>query len=225
MNFLVYGANGYTGRLIAHEARARGLRPTLAGRNAAEVGVARARAGDGAPGRFARRSRSALDAALAGHGAVIHCAGPFSRTARADVRCLPPPAACTTSTSTARSASSRPSPRAMPRRRRRGITVLPGVGFDVVPTDCLALHLKQRLPSAISLVLAFQARGGISRGTALTTLDRIGRARDGSQGGQAHAARRSATRTRHVDFGNGASAGGGHSLGRRVDGLVLDRHP
>ena len=31
---LIYGSTGYTGRLIVAEALARGLRPTLAGRNA-----------------------------------------------------------------------------------------------------------------------------------------------------------------------------------------------
>ncbi len=34
MSFLLYGAYGYTGRLIAEMAVERGLRPVLAGRNA-----------------------------------------------------------------------------------------------------------------------------------------------------------------------------------------------
>ena len=42
--FLLYGATGYTGRLIAREAVARGLRPILAGRNAAAL-AARCRSG------------------------------------------------------------------------------------------------------------------------------------------------------------------------------------
>jgi short subunit dehydrogenase-like uncharacterized protein len=32
----------------------------------------------------------------------------------------------------------------------RGVMLLPGVGFDVVPSDCLAAHLKHRLPDALS---------------------------------------------------------------------------
>ena len=49
--FLIYGANGYTGSLIAHEAVARGQRPVLAGRNAAAV-AALARVGAGVPCLF-----------------------------------------------------------------------------------------------------------------------------------------------------------------------------
>ena len=52
--------------------------------------------------------------------------------------------------------------------RARGVVVMPGVGFDVVPSDCLAAHLKRRLPSANRLTLGFQTFGHVSRGTATT---------------------------------------------------------
>ena len=58
--------------------------------------------------------------------------------------------------------------------------VAPGTGFDVVPTDCLAAMLKQRLPDASHLVLAFEAGGGPSPGTARTSVEGLakgGRAR------------------------------------------------
>jgi saccharopine dehydrogenase (NAD+, L-lysine-forming) len=42
------------------------------------------------------------------------------------------------------------------------------VGFDVVPSDCLAKKLAEALPGAESLELAFSFGGAISRGTALT---------------------------------------------------------
>jgi len=48
------------------------------------------------------------------------------------------------------------------------VMLMPGVGFDVVPSDCLAAHLKRRLPSATHLALAFASAGRISRGTATT---------------------------------------------------------
>lgn len=55
--------------------------------------------------------------------------------------------------------------------------VMPGTGFDVVPTDCLALFLKQRLPSATHLKLAFATMGGgLSHGTATTMVSRLGEA-------------------------------------------------
>jgi short subunit dehydrogenase-like uncharacterized protein len=84
----------------------------------------------------------------------------------------------------------------------RGVVLLPGTGFDVVPTDCLALYLKRRLEHATHLWLAFTTRGGMSRGTALTSLDRIG------QGGVIRRDGRltpvpPAWKTRMVDFGKG----------------------
>ena len=200
MSFLLYGANGYTGRLIAREAKNRGLRPTLAGRNAAELeSLARE---TGFEHRVASLDdRAALDAAIAGHGAVLHAAGPFGRTFAPMVE------AClrlgvhyldiTGEIGVFESLAARDR-----EARERGISVVPGVGFDVVPTDCLALHLKHRLPGAASLVLAFQARGGISRGTALTTLERLGQPGMVRKGGVLTPVPLG-YRTRHVDFGQG----------------------
>src|SRR5205807_286381 len=59
--------------------------------------------------------------------------------------------------------------------RRAGVMLLPGAGFDVVPSDCLAAHLKRRLPSANRLALAFQGLGGVSRGTATTIVENLHR--------------------------------------------------
>ncbi|MGB0840451.1 MAG: saccharopine dehydrogenase family protein, partial [Chitinophagales bacterium] len=52
--------------------------------------------------------------------------------------------------------------------------VLPGVGFDVVPTDCMAAYLKKALPTATHLTLGFLGLGGISHGTATTMLENLG---------------------------------------------------
>lgn len=175
---MIYGANGYTGRLIAREAVARGMRPVLAGRNADEVA---ALAGElGLPHRaFALGSAADVAAQLDGVDLVLHCAGPFSRTAQPMLEaCLARRvhylditgeidvfALCH---------------RADARARAAGIVVLPGSGFDVVPTDCLAAMLAQRLPQATHLVLAFEAGGGPSPGTAKTSVEGLangGRAR------------------------------------------------
>ena len=80
-NFLIYGANGYTGALIAREAVARGLRPVLAGRNAAAV-TALAQELQLESRVFLLDDPAALDAGLAGVGIVLHCAGPFAQTAQ-----------------------------------------------------------------------------------------------------------------------------------------------
>jgi short subunit dehydrogenase-like uncharacterized protein len=65
--------------------------------------------------------------------------------------------------------------RADARAKERGIVVLPGSGFDVVPTDCVAAMLKQKMPNATSLVLAFEAGGGPSPGTAKTSVEGLAR--------------------------------------------------
>ena len=78
---LIYGAAGYTGRLIAKAASDRGARPILAGRNldkvkrvAEPLGLS-ARAFDlGDPAR--------IDAAIKDVAVVLCAAGPFSATSR-----------------------------------------------------------------------------------------------------------------------------------------------
>ncbi len=56
-----------------------------------------------------------------------------------------------------------------------GIMLMPGTGFDVVPTDCMALKLKNKMPDAISLKIAFATiGGGVSHGTATTVAGRLG---------------------------------------------------
>ncbi|MBI1860259.1 MAG: hypothetical protein HYR96_04995 [Deltaproteobacteria bacterium] len=59
------------------------------------------------------------------------------------------------------------------RARERGLVLMPGVGFDVVPTDCLALSLKERMPDATHLELAFFAKSPPSVGTVKTMLENI----------------------------------------------------
>src|SRR5262245_52100979 len=77
---MIYGANGYTGELIAREAVSRGLRPALAGRTAAKV--EQLAAGLGLQARvFDRANATATARGVEGMGLVLNCAGPFSATA------------------------------------------------------------------------------------------------------------------------------------------------
>ena len=86
-DWLVYGATGYTGRLIVRRAVARGLRPILAGRNGALLAeLARPL---GLEFRVASLHAAELDDALKGCGVVLHCAGPFEATSRSDGGRLP----------------------------------------------------------------------------------------------------------------------------------------
>jgi short subunit dehydrogenase-like uncharacterized protein len=176
--FMIYGANGYTGRLIAREAARRGLKPVLAGRSREDIIQL---AGElGLPHRiFDLANPADIERQLDGVDLVLHCAGPFSQTS------APMLEACLARKVhyldiTGEIDVFERCHRADARARRQGIVVLPGSGFDVVPTDCLAAQLKLRLPDATSLVLAFEAGGGPSPGTAKTSVEGLakgGRAR------------------------------------------------
>ena len=182
MEWMIYGANGYTGRMVVEEALRRGLRPVLAGRNAAELEAMAQQ--HGLPVRaFGLDNPVALRTGLNGIGLVLHCAGPFSATAAPMLdACLDVGAHYLDITGEidvfahchSRDADA----------KAKGIVVLPGAGFDVVPTDCLAALLKRELPAASSLVLAFEAGGGPSPGTAKTSVEGLGKGGRARIGGQ-----------------------------------------
>jgi short subunit dehydrogenase-like uncharacterized protein len=168
MSWMIYGANGYTGELVAREAVLRGQKPVLAGRSAEKIEpLAREL---GCESRVFDLDR--ID--LAGVTLVLHCAGPFSRTSAPMVQaCLDVGVHYLDITGEiavfeavlARDAEA----------KKRGVILLPGVGFDVVPTDCLAAMLHQRLPDANELWLAYaMRRGGVSRGTMNTVIESLG---------------------------------------------------
>ena len=78
---MIYGANGYTGRLIVEQALQRGLQPILAGRNREAIGAMAAKTGlDHLV--FDLDNKTALDKAMEGISIVLHCAGPFSATSQ-----------------------------------------------------------------------------------------------------------------------------------------------
>ena len=167
MSWMIYGANGYTGELIAREAVRRGQRPILAGRSAAPV---QALANElGLPWRVFDLARPELE----GIRAVLHCAGPFSHTSAPMVRaCLDARVHyldITGEISVFESVFRKDA-----EAKERGIALLPGVGFDVVPTDCLAAALHAKMPDATELWLAFSSGAGVSRGTLKTMIEGAG---------------------------------------------------
>jgi saccharopine dehydrogenase (NAD+, L-lysine-forming) len=169
MRWMIYGANGYTGELVARRAARRGERPVLAGRNAGAVGALATSLGLDAA-IVDLTNTAALLEALGQVDAVAHCAGPFVRTA------APMVDACLATGTHYLDVTGEPEVfEAVLGRdaeaRAAGITLLTGGGYDVVPTDCLAALLAAEMPDATSLEIAFRAGGGLSRGTALTGLD------------------------------------------------------
>lgn len=169
---ILYGAYGYTGRLIAQECIDRGLHIILAGRS--EKLLKAQSSETGYPFYVVDLSNSvALRALLLKGFVVIHCAGPFQFTAQVMVEmCLETGTHYIDITGEYQVFEMLATYDA--RAKEAGITILPGTGFDVVPSDCLALYLKTKLPSANRLELAFTSSGGLSRGTARTMVHGLG---------------------------------------------------
>lgn len=199
-NFLIYGANGYTGELITRYAVERGMRPVIAGRN--EAAIAKLAEKHGLEYRvFALDEREKVDAALQEVSMVLHCAGPFSITSRPMVEaCLRNGKHYTDITGEIAVFEACAALDA--RAKEAGIMIMPGVGFDVVPSDCLALHLRERLPSATRLTLAFYGIGRISHGTQATMAMNVGKGGAARKGGKITSVP-AAWKTRKVDFGSG----------------------
>jgi saccharopine dehydrogenase (NAD+, L-lysine-forming) len=197
---MIYGANGYTGRLVAELAVRRGHRPVLAGRNEGALGALAATLGL-EHRSFSLTGPDSVTAGLAGIDLVTHCAGPFSATARPVVD-----ACIATATHYLDITGEIDVLEAVLGRHGEAqgasIALLPGSGFDVVPTDCLAAMVVERLPEATALDIAFRAGGGLSPGTARTAVEGMG------QGGRARiggviTAVPSGWRRRTADFASG----------------------
>ncbi|HUO47500.1 MAG TPA: saccharopine dehydrogenase NADP-binding domain-containing protein [Acidimicrobiales bacterium] len=174
MTWMIYGAYGYTGALVAALASERHELPVLAGRDGTrlrELGEhlqLEHRTIDLADGAELRR-------ALQGVDLVAHCAGPFSATARPMVD------ACVETGTHYLDITGEIDvfEAILPRddeARDAGVVLLPGAGFDVVPTDCMAAMLAEALPGAERLELAFTLGGGPSPGTAKTAMEALGAA-------------------------------------------------
>ena len=198
--FMIYGATGYTGKLVARQAAKNGLRPVLAGRNGDKLrAVAEPLGLDWAAVSLDRPHE--LDRALGAVAAVLHIAGPFSATSRPMVE-----ACLRTRTHYLDITGEIEVFEALAARdgeaKAAGIMVLPGVGFDVVPSDCLAAHLKRRLPEAQSLVLGISGLSSISHGTAKTMVESIPAGTRVRRDGKIVALASPPRRT--IDFGAGA---------------------
>jgi short subunit dehydrogenase-like uncharacterized protein len=168
---MIYGAYGYTGQLIARQALARGHRPLLAGRDEAKLAPL-ARELDLPCVSVALEDRAALLGALGRVAAVCHAAGPFIHT------CEPMLAAClearvsyldiTGELPVIESVFERHT-----QAEQRGIALIPGVGFDVVPSDCLARFVAERVPDATELELALAVLGRPSGGTTKASFEGV----------------------------------------------------
>lgn len=171
--FLLYGANGYTGELIARFASDYGLQPVLAGRREGVVKPLAAKLNY--PYKiFDVNDSVGLTAALKEVKLIVNAAGPFQFTAKPIIE------GCLQTGTHYIDVNGDISVFEFIRQyddaaKKSGIMLLPGSGFDVVPSDCTALLLKRLLADATDLKLAFATLGGgLSHGTATTMLSRLG---------------------------------------------------
>lgn len=168
--WMIYGANGYSAGLVIELAKKAGLDPVLAGRNAKAV-MDLGRKHDLQACAFSLDVPDATDKCLRDMDVVLNCAGPFSQTAKPMVD------ACLRTGTTYLDITGEIDVFEMIHRRneelaKAGVAAIPGVGFDVVPSDCLAKMLSDKLPGAQSLKLAFHPKGSrFSPGTMKTMVE------------------------------------------------------
>jgi short subunit dehydrogenase-like uncharacterized protein len=170
--WMLYGANGYTGRITAELAVARGMRPILAGRRESEIRPLAEKLG--LEWRcFALDTPALIEDAIRDCELVLLHAGPFSETSAPIVNaCLKTKTHyldITGEISVFDAIQSLDT-----QAKAAGVVLMPGVGFDVVPTDCLANMLAKKMPDATHLELAFAGDGGISPGTCKTMVQMLG---------------------------------------------------
>ncbi len=201
--WVIYGSYGYTGRLISELISEKDLdvRPVLAGRNekklkeqAAELGLDYMAANLEDPLQ--------MDNLLNNAELVIHCAGPFRNTwekmLESCIRNRCHYLDITGEIEVFEGVKSKSK-----EIEAAKIMAMPGTGFDVVPTDCMALFLKKQMPDATEIELAFMGLGGgVSHGTAQTMAENMGNGGAIRKDGEITSVP-AAYKTREIDFGKG----------------------
>jgi short subunit dehydrogenase-like uncharacterized protein len=173
MSFLIYGASGYTGKLIVELSIKKGLKPVLAGRTESKIKPLAEKYGLEYL-IFGLDKIEDIVQNIAKFPLVLNCAGPFSRTAKLLVEaCLIAKTHYLDITGEIEVFERIKSYDSQ--AKKKGIILMPGVGFDVVPTDCMAKYLSAKLTDATHLELAFTSIGGsISHGTVTTMVESLG---------------------------------------------------
>ena len=168
---LLYGAYGFTGRLAAELAAARRMDVVLAGRDASALETLGARLG--LPTRVVGLDDAgALSLALADISCVVHMAGPFATTSTPMLdACLAARTNYVDITGEIEVFEAIWSRAA--EIERLGITVVPGAGFDVVPTDCLAAYVASKVDQPKALTLALRGMDRASQGTLRTAIRQL----------------------------------------------------
>ena len=199
-SWMIYGATGYSGKLVTERAVKAGMHPILAGRSEDKV-KALAEQYNLAYRVFDIDALKNSDALISQVALVLNCAGPFSQTADAMMQaCLKQQAHYIDITGEIEVFELAASLDAA--AKDRGVVLCPGVGFDVIPTDCVAGKLKAMMPDATHMALGFDSRSGFSPGTAKTSVEALPNGGKVRVDGQIITVPLAA-KTRKIDFGGG----------------------
>ena len=188
---MIYGATGYTGRMAATHAKQLGLNLVIAGRNAGHLVSLAAELG------ASYRVFTADASQLEGIDVLLNFAGPFAQTAGALMR------ACIANGTDYLDITAEIKVYRLAEQlgADTDVMLLPGVGWDVVPTDCLAMHVASRVQQPQSLKIALQVPGSMSRGSAMSVGEIIGAGVMTRIDGQLVAT--PDAQPQHLDFGDG----------------------
>lgn len=209
---MIYGATGYTGRMAAEHAKALGLDLVIAGRNTERL-VLLATQLDVAYRVFAPDALTTQS--MDGIGVLLNFAGPFAQTAGALMQaCIE--AGVDYLDITAEINVYRLAEQLGAKAAEAGVMLLPGVGWDVVPTDCLAMHVARRVQNPQSLRVALQVAGSMSRGSALSVSEIMGAGLLARVDGELISTPEA--QPRHFDFGDGPALCAPLSFGDLVTG-------
>lgn len=174
--WLLYGAYGFTGRLIAQEAMARGHQPVLSGRSAEKLAALgdRLRLETLASGIENPRT---LRETIAGFDLVVNAAGPFTYTSRPLIDACLDTQTHYLDITAAELAVYRYIYRRDADARQAGVALVPGAGFDVAATECLAAHTAAQVQKPARIRLGIQLKATPSGGSVKTMLEVIGNGR------------------------------------------------
>jgi short subunit dehydrogenase-like uncharacterized protein len=168
-SWLLYGAYGYTGTLIAHEAKDRGHKPVLAGRSAGKL-IPLAEELDLDYMIFDLRHEETISNIVKEFDLIFLAAGPYKYTSAPMLN-----ACLKTKTNYVDITGEIPILEQHfnydVQARENDIALISGVGFDVIPTDCLAKYVSDKLPNPTSLEIGISSMSNLSPGTFKTMLE------------------------------------------------------
>jgi short subunit dehydrogenase-like uncharacterized protein len=172
----VYGATGYTGRLVARELQRRGIDARLCGRNGAKLRALADELGVDWERRAAPvDDPEALRKAFAGADAVINCAGPFTFYGAPVIEAAIDSGAHYCDTTGEQPYMHRVFVHLDAPAEQAGVAVVPAVGFDYVPGDLVCALAARGHEPVEELVVMYAVRGfGASRGTMHSALEMMG---------------------------------------------------